>query len=58
MTMTTTLPLSKPVFIVSLDFELLWGTADRSYRGAFERLCADGLEPGLLGHVARLCAAP
>jgi hypothetical protein len=26
--------------------------------GAFERLCADGLEPGLLGHVARLCAAP
>jgi hypothetical protein len=40
MTMTTTLPLSKPVFIVSLDFELLWGTADRSYKGAFERLCA------------------
>jgi hypothetical protein len=37
---TTTLQLAKPVFTVSLDFELLWGTADRSYSEAFERLCA------------------
>jgi len=28
------------------------------FLGSFERLCSDGLEPGLLGHVARLCAAP
>ncbi len=37
---STTLQLAKPVFTVSLDFELLWGTADRSYSGAFEPLCA------------------
>jgi hypothetical protein len=37
---TPTLQLAKPVFTVSLDFELLWGTADRPYSESFERLCA------------------
>ena len=37
---TRALPLSKPVFTVSLDFELLWGTRDRPYNEAFESLCA------------------
>ncbi|HLH40246.1 MAG TPA: hypothetical protein VKX39_13940 [Bryobacteraceae bacterium] len=29
------------VFTVSLDFELLWGTIDRSSRNSFRRLCAE-----------------
>ena len=31
--------LDKPVFTVSIDFELMWGTADRPYSGKFRKIC-------------------
>ncbi len=32
-------PLQMPVFTVSIDFELMWGTADRSYSEKFRKIC-------------------